>query len=166
MIDQLTNIPNRRSFDARLSVEWKQAIREQLPISLLMMDLDRFKILNDTYGHQQGDIVLKTIAEVFTRSLRRPADFTARWGGEEFIVLLPNTPLEGAVEVAEHIRTEVENTVIPVSDGTKIKITISIGATSIKPEQKSSMYFFISCADKALYMAKDTGRNKVVGYVG
>jgi len=162
MIDQLTNIPNRRSFDNRLHVEWKQAVREQIPISLLLMDLDRFKSLNDSYGHQQGDIILKKVSEIFTKSLRRPADFTARWGGEEFIVLLPNTPLEGALEVAESIRSEVEKTPIFFSDGTEVRITISIGAASSMPGQTTSMQNFISEADNALYKAKNLGRNRVV----
>jgi len=162
MIDQLTNIPNRRSFDIRLNVEWKQAIREQTNISLLMMDLDKFKTLNDTYGHQQGDIVLKKAAEVLNMSLRRPADFTARWGGEEFIVLLPNTHLEGALEVAEKIRADVEKTPIVFQDGKEINITISIGVASVAPDKSSSIDAFISNSDKALYLAKEAGRNKVV----
>jgi len=161
MIDQLTNLPNRRSFDIRLSVEWKQAIREKLPISLLMLDLDKFKDLNDTYGHQCGDIVLKYLADVFQRSLKRPSDFTARWGGEEFIVLLPNTPLEGAIEVAENIRVNVEKSTIN-HEGVNLKITVSIGVTAILPVQNSSMEMFIAKADKAMYMAKEAGRNKVI----
>jgi len=162
MIDQLTNLPNRRSFDIRLSVEWKQAIREKLPISLLMLDLDKFKDLNDTYGHQSGDIVLKYLADVFQRSLKRPSDFTARWGGEEFIVLLPNTPLDGAIDVAENIRVNVENSIIKNIDGTNFKITVSIGVTSIIPVHNSSTEMFIAKADKAMYLAKEAGRNKVI----
>jgi len=164
MVDQLTCIPNRRSFDNRLNVEWKQAIREKTPISLLMMDLDRFKSLNDTYGHQQGDVILKATADLFTRSLKRPGDFTARWGGEEFIILLPNTPLEGALEVAEIIRAEVEKTHIKLESGIEVGVTISIGVTSMKPVQNSSVDTFISNADKSLYMAKESGRNRVVKY--
>jgi len=162
LVDQLTGIANRRSFDSRLIVEWKQAIREQTSLSLLMMDLDKFKDLNDTYGHQQGDLVLKKVAEIFTMSLRRPADFTARWGGEEFIVLLPNTPLEGALDVAENIRTDIERSPIMFSDGTVIRITVSIGVASIFPEKSSSIDVFISNADKALYLAKEAGRNRVM----
>jgi len=162
MIDQLTNIPNRRSFDIRLNVEWKQSIREKMPISLLMMDLDEFKSLNDTYGHQQGDLVLKKVADVLNTALRRPADFTARWGGEEFIVLLPNTRLEGALEVAEKIRGDVEKTPIVFPDGKEINITISIGVASDAPDKTSSMDALISNSDKALYLAKEAGRNRVM----
>jgi diguanylate cyclase (GGDEF)-like protein len=164
MLDQLTGIPNRRSFDHRLNVEWKQAIREQTTLSLLIMDLDKFKNLNDTYGHQQGDVVLKTVANIFNNCLRRPCDFTARWGGEEFVVLLPNTPLEGAMDVAEQIRSTVEKEKIEFEDGTIVHITISIGVTTINPEHKSSINNFISKADKALYMAKEAGRNRAAEF--
>jgi diguanylate cyclase (GGDEF)-like protein len=162
MIDPLTNMHNRRSFDERLRMEWNQAIRESTPISLLMMDLDRFKSLNDTYGHQQGDVVLQTIAKVFPHSFKRPADFAARWGGEEFIVLLPNTPLAGALDVAERIRTDVENTLIPCTDGSTLRITLSIGVNSQTPTKDSLIDTFISGADKALYAAKEAGRNRVI----
>ena len=161
MIDQLTKIPNRRSFDERLNMEWNQAIRERTPISLLMMDLDKFKNCNDTYGHQQGDVVLQTVADIFQQSFRRPGDFVARWGGEEFVVLLPNTPLAGALDVAEKIRIDIGKTLIPCADGSTIMITISIGVSSQVPVQDSPVHTFISKADRALYAAKEAGRNRV-----
>jgi diguanylate cyclase (GGDEF)-like protein len=161
MVDQLTNIPNRRSFDERLKVEWKHAIREHEAISMMIIDLDRFKNVNDTYGHQQGDIVLQTIAGVFSKAIKRPSDFSARWGGEEFVVLMPNTVLEGAMDVAENLRSEVENTLIPNADGSEIKITISVGVTSFLPSVDDPMEIFFSNADKALYAAKEAGRNRV-----
>jgi diguanylate cyclase (GGDEF)-like protein len=162
LIDQLTGIPNRRSFDDRLQMEWKRAKREQTPISLLMIDLDKFKHINDTYGHQQGDIVLQAVVVTLQQAFRRPADFAARWGGEEFIILLPNTPMLGAMSLAERIRTDVEKMEIPYYEGVIIKLTVSIGVNSIIPEQNSSINAFISNADKALYAAKDAGRNKVI----
>jgi diguanylate cyclase (GGDEF)-like protein len=162
MIDQLTNIPNRRSFDIRLNMEWKQAIREQTPISLLIMDLDKFKDLNDTYGHQQGDIVLQRVVDIFPQSFRRPGDFAARWGGEEFVVLLPNTPLEGALEIAEKIRSDIENMQIPAADGSQMRTTLSIGVNSLIPANETSIDTFVSKADKALYSAKEAGRNRVI----
>ena len=161
MIDQLTNLPNRRSFDSRLSMEWKQAIREKTPVSLLMMDVDKFKNYNDTYGHQQGDVVLKTVAQVFLNSLKRPTDFAGRWGGEEFVVLLPNTPLCGALGIAELIRANVENAVIPCANNSGTKVTISIGVNTQTPVQCCCTDQFISSADEALYIAKQTGRNRV-----
>ncbi|MDR3020863.1 MAG: diguanylate cyclase [Treponema sp.] len=162
MIDQLTDIPNRRYFDERLYLEWKVSTREQIPISILMMDLDRFKALNDTYGHQQGDIVLQTVARILPKSFNRPGDFCARWGGEEFVILLPNTPQEGAMDVAERIRKEIEETKILCSNGTTINITISIGAHSAVPDFDSSIGTFVATADKALYAAKQAGRNRVI----
>jgi len=162
MIDQLTNLPNRRSFDERLNMEWKQAIRERTPISLLIADMDNFKFLNDTYGHQQGDIVLRKVAELLPRSFKRPGDFAARWGGEEFVVLLPNTPLDGAVELAEKIRADIEKMSIKAADGSEIKLTLCVGVNSLIPGNGTSIDVFFANADKALYMAKDSGRNKVV----
>ncbi|MDR1868550.1 MAG: diguanylate cyclase [Treponema sp.] len=161
MIDQLTNIPNRRSFDERLRLEWKLASREQTQISLLMMDIDNFKVVNDTYGHLQGDIVLQTVARIFPASFKRPSDFAARWGGEEFIVLLPNTPLEGALDVAEKIRKDIEGIEILYTDGSYIKITVSIGVCTQVPTIDSSLDAFLSNVDKALYKAKNEGRNRV-----
>jgi diguanylate cyclase (GGDEF)-like protein len=163
MIDQLTDIPNRRSFDSHLRIEWKQSIREQTPISLLMIDLDRFKKINDTYGHQQGDIVLQAAANIFRQSFKRPIDLAARWGGEEFVVLLPNTPLEGAMKVAENIRADVEKAEIAnADDGEPIKITLSIGVNSLIPDHESSIDAFLSDADRALYAVKEAGGNKVI----
>ena len=165
MIDHLTNIPNKRSFDERLSMEWKQAIREQTPISLLMMDLDKFKNLNDTYGHQKGDFILQSVAQVFQQSLRRPGDFVSRWGGEEFVVLLPNTPIEGAIEIAERIRIDTASKDYVSADETVLKTTVSIGIHSLVRVTDNSMHSietFISNADNALYAAKEAGRNKVM----
>jgi len=161
MIDQLTNLPNRRSFEMRINEEWDRALREHMPISSLMIDIDHFKKYNDMYGHQQGDAALVAVAEMFTTSLRRPADFAARWGGEEFIILLPNTESRGAVDVAETVRKHAESLEIPTSDGTITKITISVGVNTHKPGQRGSIDKFVSWTDMALYDAKNQGRNKV-----
>jgi diguanylate cyclase (GGDEF)-like protein len=164
MVDQLTDIPNRRSFDNRLNMEWSRAIREKTSISLLMMDVDKFKVYNDTYGHQQGDIVLQTVASVFQQTLKRPGDFAARWGGEEFAVLLPLSDSSGALMVAEQIRANVESAVIPCQDGGTTKVTISIGVNTECPGCDSLIDSFISSADSALYTAKANGRNRVCLY--
>lgn len=161
MIDQLTSIPNRRGFDNRMDMEWVRAIRESTLMSVLVLDVDKFKVYNDTYGHQQGDAVLQTVAVTIARSLGRPGDFAARWGGEEFVVLLPNTDLGGALHIAEKIRVNVSDAIIPCQNGTKTKVTISIGVKTQAPGQNSSRDSFISEADKALYRAKETGRNRV-----
>ena len=161
MVDQLTGIPNRRSFDDRLAVEWKHAIRENRPISILIIDIDKFKTYNDVYGHQQGDVVLQKVAQTIQRSLKRPTDLATRWGGEEFVILLPETDLEGALEVAEHIRENIEQEKIACADGSTPRVTVSIGVNTQYPTQGSPTESFFSNADKALYVAKELGRNRV-----
>jgi diguanylate cyclase (GGDEF)-like protein len=170
IMDQLTDMPNRRHFDNRLRVEWGRATRENVPISLLMMDVDHFKNYNDTYGHQQGDKALRMIANVLTQSLKRTSDFPARWGGEEFTALLPNTDSGGGLVIAEQIRENIETAVIPHDSGLVTKLTLSIGVfahtpTAFSPESATcSIDEFISRADKALYNAKNAGRNRVCLY--
>ena len=161
MRDQLTGIPNRRAFDNRLEIEWNRGKREKGPISIMMLDADKFKNYNDTFGHQQGDVALKTIAATLKQTLKRPADFYARWGGEEFVVLLPATDAAGAAVVAEQIRAEIEKATIPSADERGAKITVSIGVNAMVPEQDSNPKDFIAAADAALYWAKETGRNRV-----
>jgi diguanylate cyclase (GGDEF)-like protein len=160
-VDQLTSIPNRRGFDIRMDMEWVRAIREKTLISILIMDVDKFKAYNDTYGHQQGDVALQSVAKTVVQSLKRPGDFAARWGGEEFVVLLPNTDASGAMNIAERIRLNISNVLIPCADGTETKITISIGVKTQSPWRENSLDNFIAGADKALYKAKETGRNRV-----
>jgi diguanylate cyclase (GGDEF)-like protein len=161
MRDQLTGIPNRRSFDNRLDAEWKRAVRESTPISVLMIDIDKFKIYNDTFGHQQGDITLQTVAKVIRQSGKRPFDFAARWGGEEFAVLLPGTDSEGAVSVAEQLRVDIENAEVPCDDERGRRVTVSIGVSTKIPGADDQIKALIHNADDALYKAKDTGRNRV-----
>lgn len=163
LTDALTGLPNRRSFDTQFGIEWGHAVREKRQISLLMMDIDNFKIYNDTYGHPQGDVLLKTIAKIFTATLKRTTDLVFRWGGEEFTVLLPDTDLNGASTVAERIRTKVEAAVIPqLYGGGTTSITISLGVASATPNAESSADDFIQESDRALYAAKESGRNAVV----
>ena len=163
-LDQLTEMPNRRSFDERFFSEWKKSKRDKTPTSVLMIDIDDFKKCNDTYGHLQGDIVLKTIAQVITRTLHRPGDFAARWGGEEFIVLLPDTDANGAMTVAEQLRNNIENAVVPLSDGQKAKVSVSVGVNTQESSADSSIDDFINFADDALYTAKRDGKNRVCRY--
>ncbi|MCL2183759.1 MAG: diguanylate cyclase [Chitinispirillia bacterium] len=162
--DELTGLPNRRYFNEQLTREWGRTIRETLPISMLMIDVDKFKIYNDTYGHPQGDTLLQAIAGIFKRSLKRPADFVARWGGEEFILLMPNTGADGAADVAERIRKNVEEMIIPCPNGEPTGTTVSIGVNSERPETNQPSDAFISKADRALYTAKESGRNRVCVY--
>ena len=159
MKDQLTGIPNRRSFDNRLELEWNRAAREKLPISILIMDIDKFKNYNDTFGHQQGDLALQTVANALKQSMKRSVDFCARWGGEEFTVLLPGTDSKGAVIVAENIRGEIEKAVIPCPGTSGKSVTVSIGVCTQIPASGCTAGKFVSTADTALYQAKERGRN-------
>ena len=160
--DQLTGIPNRRSFDNRLDMEWNRAKRDKNPLSILVIDIDCFKNYNDTFGHQQGDLALQSIAATITGLLKRTTDFAARWGGEEFVVLLPVTDPESALFIAEKIRSGIESAEISGVDEKARKVTVSIGAYTLIPTQESCVADFISRADSALYIAKSEGRNKVV----
>jgi diguanylate cyclase (GGDEF)-like protein len=161
MVDTLTNIANRRSFNSRVHWEWRRSIREKLNISVLILDLDKFKSYNDTYGHLEGDSLLKAVAKIFADTIKRSDDFIARWGGEEFIALLSHTDKEGAFTVAENLRENVEEAVFHINDGRTAKVTVSIGTNTTIPEAEECVENFISKADKALYAAKETGRNKV-----
>jgi len=166
LTDTLTKIPNRRNFDKQLDGEWKRSIREDLPIGMIIIDADHFKSFNDDYGHQQGDVALQTLAHVISTSIRRGADFAARWGGEEFTVLLPNTQADGVMKVAENIRMNVEKCTIPRIDDASLSlnITVSIGGVSEEPNADSSMEDFLKKADEALYEAKESGRNRFCLY--
>ena len=164
LTDTLTKIPNRRNFDTQLEGEWKRAIREDIPIGMIMIDADHFKSFNDNYGHQQGDVALQTLAHVISTSIRRGADFAARWGGEEFIALLPNTDSKGAMTIAEKMREAVEQIEIKTATGEITKITISLGVYTQIPSVDTDTSVFLGNADKALYNAKSDGRNRVIKY--
>ncbi|MFN3421157.1 MAG: diguanylate cyclase [Armatimonadota bacterium] len=157
--DELTGIANRRHFEWRLSEEIERARRYQYPISALMLDLDHFKQVNDTYGHPIGDIVLKEIAQRLRRVLRR-TDFLARYGGEEFVILAPQTPADRALILAERLRQIIAESPIPVSSDLQLHITVSIGV-AVFPEHAQNGNELVRAADEALYKAKQTGRNKV-----
>lgn len=162
LTDSLTELPNRRSFDNQLNIEWGRAVRENKPVSLLMMDIDNFKVYNDTYGHPQGDILLKTVADIFVSTLKRTTDLVFRWGGEEFTVLLPDTGMHGAMTVAEKIRANVEAAVVPrLDNGEPTRVTISIGVESVTQFSGISAEDFLHASDQALYTAKESGRNQV-----
>jgi diguanylate cyclase (GGDEF)-like protein len=160
--DPLTGIPNRRCFNERIAVEWKRAARDKRPISFLMMDVDKFKNYNDTYGHPQGDALLQAVSKIFVSSARRPLDIAARLGGEEFGILMPDTHAEAACLIAERVRSQVEAARIPLADGSAFtSATISIGVATEIPTEQSIVEDFIARADANLYTAKNTGRNRV-----
>lgn len=159
--DSLTGLPNRRHFNDVINREWQRAIRENSQLSLLMIDADGFKSYNDTYGHQAGDEVLRTIGQCVGDSVRRATDLPARFGGEEFSVLLPNTDLRGAEEVAEKIRANVGAVRIRDHEGFRSAPTVSVGVASIAPQFGQHYRNLINAADQALYEAKRNGRNRV-----
>jgi diguanylate cyclase (GGDEF)-like protein len=160
--DVLTGLANRYSFEEFIDREWRRAIREQRPVSLIMLDIDHFKSYNDNYGHQGGDDCLKKVAWVIAGSVKRPADLAARYGGEEFIVVLPDTDLQGAAELAEKLRSEVEvQGVTHAHSGTAKVVTISAGVASVVPEPDMAPSLLIRRVDMALYAAKHDGRNRV-----
>lgn len=162
-LDGLTSIANRRRFDEVLLNEWQRAIRENLPISLIILDIDNFKKYNDSYGHLMGDECLKQVAGSFSTRLRRPADLVARFGGEEFAVILPNTSRKGAIAIAEMLRSGVEDLQIPhISSPTSNYVTVSAGVSSTIPARYSHPDKLVLNADEALYQAKHSGRNKVM----
>ncbi|WP_316348891.1 diguanylate cyclase [Desulfuromonas acetoxidans] len=166
MTDSLTGVGNRRQFDEHLQHEWLIARRNGTVVSLLMIDIDHFKLYNDTYGHQDGDQCLQSVAEVISNQVKREADLVARYGGEEFAVILPDVPLIGAQKVAERIRLAINDLGIPNVDALKTPwITVSIGYASMSPQSGQDCEELIRFADQALYRAKRAGRNCIQGSV-
>ncbi len=164
MTDPLTDLPNRRNFEYHINITWEMSVRDKLPLSCISIDVDNFKKYNDTYGHPQGDALLKGVSDIFTKAVRRKIDLVARIGGEEFAVILPNTNFEAALAMAETIRSNVESAQFPLSDGTTpTKVTISLGVASIIPTNNDTISELISKSDSALYAAKESGRNRVCG---
>lgn len=162
--DSLTEVANRRRFDLVLSEEWRRGIRSNEPMSLLMIDLDHFKQINDNYGHPAGDSCLKQIAQTLNQSMRRSADTLARFGGEEFAAIVPNCDFESAMNLAEKMRSDVENLVITLPNTQKeLTITTSIGVASGRARRDSSQNKLLDAADEQLYRAKSEGRNLVSG---
>lgn len=167
LTDGLTQVANRRQFDNRLKEEWCRIGRQELPMSLLLLDIDYFKSVNDRYGHLVGDDCLITIAAICANEIQRSGDLLARYGGEEFAVLLPATPAEGAERVAERLRQAVENaTVYPGAQEAAVSLSVSVGVATVVPTQDVAPGELIRRADAALYGAKGAGRNRVMTYRG
>ena len=157
--DTLTQLKNRMHFDKEFQKEWRRCSRMNCPISIIMIDLDHFKKLNDKYGHLFGDECLKKAAQAIQHEVARPADCVARYGGEEFIVLLPNTNSKGAYNIGKRMLKAVSELSFNV-DGEEIKITCSIGAATTSPNFNQDRSNLIKEADTALYYAKEHGRNQ------
>jgi diguanylate cyclase (GGDEF)-like protein len=153
--DALTGLRNRRKFDTEIDTEWRRAIRQSGTLALLLIDADHFKRFNDTLGHQAGDQALRAIADCIQQSATRAGDCAARYGGEEFAVLLPGISATEALVVAERIRLRVA--ALPADPGA---LTVSIGVASMTPIVTMNYSDLVEAADKALYVAKDAGRNQ------
>ena len=159
--DSMTKLYNRRYFTKTSKHILDLAKRENQDISLIMLDIDKFKTINDTYGHDVGDEVIISLANELI-STQRSSDVVCRFGGEEFVILLPNTPIEGAVHTAENIRKNIENIILEINNK-QISFTVSIGVSSIKQDE-TNIEKALKRADEALYSAKENGRNKVCKY--
>lgn len=161
--DPLTGVANRRKFEETLATEWQRARRAQTPVALVMIDVDSFKAYNDTYGHQSGDLVLQRVSDALRTGVRRAGDLVARFGGEEFVVLLPATDLRHALTTADDIRRSVESLALPHSGSAAGLVTISAGVASIVPTTDDASAL-VAIADQQLYEAKRSGRNRVMPF--
>ncbi len=159
--DGLTGLKNRQCFDQALELEWKRVVRRPAKLSLLMCDVDHFKMINDRYGHLCGDEYLKETARILTSVFRRDTDVVARYGGEEFVVLMPDTPMDQALAKAEEVRDLVEKNVLEY-EGKRVTTTVSIGAAGISMGIGGSKETLVAMADHYLYEAKNSGRNRVM----
>ncbi|PRE47453.1 diguanylate cyclase [Burkholderia multivorans] len=159
--DPLTKLGNRRTLDQRLQLEWNRALRNQRPLSILFIDIDRFKLFNDTFGHAAGDEILSTVARSIASATRRSIDLAARYGGEEFTVVMPDTGHEGAAQIAEAIRSAIEALGIANPGSETGLVTVSIGAATCVPSNTGSPERLVAIADEQLYKAKSSGRNQV-----
>lgn len=163
--DSLTQIANRRCFDDFMEQQWQRLADERKYISLILCDIDCFKLYNDTYGHQGGDHCLQEVARAITRAVKRPTDLVARYGGEEFAIILPYTNMSGAMVVAQEIRSYVNSLGISHASSTVTNhVTMSLGVASTIPSPNSSIPMLIAMADEALYQAKKQGRNQVAAF--
>jgi diguanylate cyclase (GGDEF)-like protein/PAS domain S-box-containing protein len=162
MVDQLTQIANRRRFDSFLEQEWHRALRSAQPLSLIVLDVDHFKLYNDTLGHAAGDLCLQQVAAALQSRALRATDLAARYGGEEFVLLFAETTLDTAASLAEAIRVQIEALRLPhPRSPTSQWLTVSIGVASIVPTQFDRIEQFFVAADRMMYAAKKAGRNRV-----
>lgn len=162
--DELTQLANRRVFEQTLRSEFQRCMRDKVPLSLIMCDVDHFKSYNDNYGHLEGDSCLKLVSNLISNSVHRNIDLAARFGGEEFAILLPETSEEGAAYLAEGMRKRIEQTPVRLKTGELIDVTASFGVASMVPGKHSDPNGLVQAADQALYGAKDKGRNRIERY--
>jgi len=161
-VDDLTKLYNKRHFDETFSFEWNRSVRDKTLISVIIFDIDHFKLINDQYGHLAGDKYLKAIGMLLKSVFKRQTDIPARYGGDEFIVLMTNTSLEDVISLSEKVRLKTEELDLEY-EGQIIKASISAGSAICVPDQNDRPKSLILKADKALYQSKTNGRNKVIG---
>lgn len=161
-IDMLSGLANRRGFQSRLDFEWMKAQQYDSELSLLMIDVDHFKLFNDTYGHPEGDACLTRLGETLSAVAGETMGFAGRYGGEEFCLLLPNTDAKRALEIGEMVRAAIQNLAMPHSTSSFLTVTASVGVACTRPNEKQQPGDLIEAADAALYAAKHRGRNAVV----
>lgn len=161
-LDSLTGVYNRREFERLMELEWRRMVREQGCLSILIIDIDRFKDFNDRFGHLSGDECLRRVAQRLSRTTNRPGDIFARYGGEEFVAVLPDTDLQGALTIAEEARLAIKRLELPELSKDQFAISVSIGLASCRAERHRQYDNLIRAADSALLRAKNTGRDKVL----
>ena len=160
--DYLTGVSNRRAYDAGVTREWSRCVRSGASITIMVFDIDYFKLYNDRYGHLSGDRALRAVADVIRQNFRRPGDLVARYGGEEFVATVIDTTMENCLLLAERVRTEIREASLMNEDSPIDKIvTISVGIAQCKPHKKISIQKLFNLADAALYQAKEKGRDRI-----
>jgi diguanylate cyclase (GGDEF)-like protein len=160
--DPLTGLHNRRHFDIVCASEWERARRDQRPLAVLFVDVDHFKSYNDCHGHRAGDDCLAAVGKAVGESLQRPADLAARYGGDEFVVLLPDTDTDGALDVARRVLAAIDALAIPHGVSPSGRVTSSIGVAQQIPGTNHTSQELLERADRALYAAKQAGRNSIM----
>lgn len=162
MIDELTGIPNRRSYEKISLARWRDAVRLKIPFTVCMFDIDKFKMYNDTYGHPAGDRVIASVAKTAASYLKRSTDFFARYGGEEFVVIFLGEEAAAAFAFMKRIRQAIENLQIPHCASISKWVTVSMGGVTVEAGEVNAYNETLKKADEMLYIAKDQGRNRVV----
>lgn len=161
--DGLLGIANRREFERVLDLEWRRAARERQPLSLVLIDIDCFKVFNDTYGHLEGDACLCQVASVLREAAARPGDLVARYGGEEMVILMPRTDLDGASRMAQRVHEMLAEHALPFpASPVTERVTVSIGVSALLPKRHIDAHTLVRQADEGLYAAKENGRNQTV----
>ncbi|WP_432735297.1 diguanylate cyclase [Maridesulfovibrio sp. FT414] len=164
VIDPLTGLPNRRQLEDRLALEWQRARRHGSSLCAAFIDIDYFKKFNDTQGHAKGDECLRLVARELAGNMKRSTDLLVRYGGEEFVALFPDTDIDGGMTIAENLRAGIQGLNIEHHASDKKIVTVSIGVSSMIPGHGNSSELLLEAADRALYQAKDKGRNRIEAY--